>query len=80
MLECTLKERYLLRAKLCHQAEKLIEEVKLEAMTKWMEAQGDEWNGWDHLFPVSAVVTQEDWLVRLKVPLSSNVFRTALRE
>ena len=29
MLECTLNERYLLRAKLCHQTEKLIEDVKL---------------------------------------------------
>jgi len=80
MLECTLKERYLLRAKLCREAEQLIEDVKLEAMTKWMEAQGDEWNGWDHLYPVTAEVTQEDRLVRVKVPLSSNVFRIALKE
>ena len=29
MLECTLNERYLLRAKLCHQTEKLIEDVNL---------------------------------------------------
>ena len=51
MLECTLKERHLLRAKLCREAEQLIEDVEKEAMTKWMEAQGDEWNGWDHLYP-----------------------------
>ena len=49
-------------------------------MTKWMEAQGDEWNGWDHLYPVSAEVTQEDRLVRLRVPLSSSAFLIALRE
>ena len=79
MLECSLKERYLLRAKLCREAEQLIEEVEKEAMTKWMEAQGNEWNGWDHLYPVSAEVTQEDRLVRVKVPLSSNVFRIALK-
>ena len=67
-----------MRAKLCHQAEKLIEDVKLEAMTKWIEAQGDEWNGWDHLYPVSAEVTQEDQLVHLRVPLSSSAFQIAL--
>lgn len=79
MLEYTLKERYLLRAKLCREAEQLVEEVEKEAMTKWMEAQG-EWNGWDHLYPVTAEATREDRLVRLKVPLSSNVFRIALKE
>ena len=79
MLEYTLKERYLLRAKLCREAEQLIEEVEKEAMTKWMEAQG-EWNGWDHLYPVTFEASREDRLVRLKVPLSSNVFRIALKE
>ena len=80
MLECTLKERHLLRAKLCREAEQLIEDVEKEAMTKWMEAQGDEWNGWDHLYPVTAEVKQGEALVRVKVPLSSNVFRIALKE
>ena len=79
MLECTLKERRLLRAKLCREAEQLVEEVEEEAMTKWMEAQG-EWNGWDHIYPVTAEATRDDRLVRLKVPLSSNVFRIALKE
>jgi hypothetical protein len=79
MLTCTLKERHVLRAKLCREAEQLIEEVKKVAMTKWMEAQG-EWNGWDHLYPVTAEVNRGDSLVRLKVPLSSNVFRIALKE
>jgi hypothetical protein len=77
MLTCTLKERHVLRAKLCREAEQLIEEVKKVAMTKWMEAQG---NGWDHLYPVTAEVNRGDSLVRLKVPLSSNVFRIALKE
>jgi hypothetical protein len=79
MLACTLKERHVLRAKLCREAEQLIEEVEKFAMTKWMEAQG-EWNGWDHLYPVTAEVKRGDNLVRLKVPLSSNVFRIALKE
>ena len=80
MLECTLKERHLLRAKLCREAEQLIEDVEKEAMTKWMEAHGDEWNGWDHLYPVTAEVQQGEALVRVRVPLSSNVFRIALKE
>jgi hypothetical protein len=41
MLRCTLKGRYLLRAKLCKGAEALIEDVKSESMTKWMEAGTD---------------------------------------
>lgn len=80
MLECTLKERHLLRAQLCRDAEQLIEDVEKEAMTKWMEAQGDEWNGWDHLYPVTAEVQQGQELVRSDVPLSSSVFRIALKE
>ena len=80
MLECTLKERHLLRAKLCREAEQLIEDVEKEAMTKWMEAQGDEWNGWDHLYPVTAQVKQGEEFIRVKVPLSSNVFRIALKQ
>ena len=44
-----------------------------------MAAQG-EWNGRDHLYPVTAEATRDDWLVRLKVPLSSNVFQIALEE
>ena len=66
MLECTLKERHLLRAKLCREAEQLIEDVEKEAMTKWMEAQGDEWNGWDHLYPVTAEVKQAKSLFESK--------------
>ena len=52
MLECTLKERYLLLAKPGHWAEQLVEEVEKEELTKWMEAQV-EWNGRDHLYPVT---------------------------
>ena len=49
MLECTLKERHLLRAKLCREAEQLIEDVEKEAMTKWMEPK--ETNGTDGITP-----------------------------
>ena len=79
MLGCTLKERHLLRAKLCKEAEELREEVEREAMTKWMEAQGDGWNGWDHLYPVTAEVKQGDNLTRVSVPLSAAVYRTAMK-
>ena len=80
MLECSLKERHLLRAKLCREAEQLIEDVEKEAMTKWIEAQEDEWNGWDHLYPVTAEVKRGKEFILVKVQLSSNVIRIALKE
>ena len=30
--------------------------VEKEDITEWTEAQGEQWNGWDHLYPVYAVV------------------------
>jgi len=74
MLRYTMIERYLLRAKLCKEAEELIEDVKSESVTKWMEAQGDGWNGWDHLYPVTTEVLQGDF-----VPLSAIVYRMAMK-
>jgi hypothetical protein len=44
MLDSTLEERQSYCAKLCEEAEKLSNEVEKEAMTKWMEAQGNSWN------------------------------------
>ena len=41
---------------------------------------GDEWNGWDHLYHVIAEVKRREEFIRVKVPLSSNVFRIALKE
>ena len=79
MLRCTLKERYLLRAKLCKEAEELIEDVKSESVTKWMEAQGDGWNGWDHLYPVTAEVRRGNNTSRVIVPLSAIVYRMAMK-
>ena len=54
--------------------------TKGQMKTKWMEAQGDEWNGWDHLYPVTAEVKRGEEFIRVKVPLSSNVFRIALKQ
>ena len=65
MLKCTLSERHLLRAKLCRDAEKLLEDVEKDATTKWMEAQGEAWNGWDHLYRVTAEVQQGEDLRRV---------------
>jgi hypothetical protein len=70
----------LLRAKLFREAEKLLEDVEREATTKWMEAQGEGWNGWDHLYRVTAEVQQGDDLLRVLVPISSVTFRIAMKQ
>jgi hypothetical protein len=80
MLKCTLSERHLLRAKLCREAEKMLEDVEKEATAKWMEAQGEGWNGWDHLYRVTAEVQQGDNLIRVSVPISSTTFRIAMKQ
>ena len=80
MLKCTLSERHLVRAKLCREAEKLLEDVERDATTKWMESQGEGWNGWDHLYRVTAEVQQGDDLIRVSVPISSTTFRIAMKQ
>jgi hypothetical protein len=80
MLKCTLSERHLVRAKLCREAEKLLEDVERDATTKWMEAQGEGWNGWDHLYRVTAEVQQGNDLIRVSVPISSTTFRIAMKQ
>lgn len=79
MLDYTLAERESLGAKLCSEAEKLNEEVETEAMTKWMESQGTNWNRWDHLYKVTAYIKIGEELRRIRVPLSTCVFRTAMK-
>ena len=80
MLEYTLAERESLGVKLCNEAEKLNDEVETEAMTKWMESQGTTWNRWDHLYKVTANVKIGEALTRIKIPLSTCVFRTAMKK
>jgi hypothetical protein len=72
MLDSTLEERQSYGAKLCEEAEKLSNEVEKEAMTEWMEAQGNSWNRWDHFYTVTANVKKQGSkeLERIKVPLS----------
>lgn len=82
MLDSTLKKRESLGKKLRRRAEELIEEVEKEAMSKWIEAQGTQeqaWNRWDHLFRVTAIVKRGEDLINRNIPLSTVVFRTALR-
>ncbi len=64
ILKCTLSERHLVRAKLCREAEKLLEDLERDATTKWMESQGEGLNGWDHLYRVTAEVHQGNDLIR----------------
>jgi hypothetical protein len=82
MLKCTLSERNLLRAKLWKEAEKMLKDVELEkeATIKWMEAQGESWNGWDHLYRVTADVQQGKNLKRVSVPISSTTFRIVMKQ
>ena len=80
MLDYTLTERESLGAKLCSEAEKLSDEVETEAMTKWMESQGTTWNRWDHLYKVKANAKVDGQLTRIDIPLSSCVFRTAMKK
>ena len=79
MLNDTIMERHLLRAKLCQEAESLLLEVQKEAITRWMDAQG-QWNAWDHLYRVTAEVQQGENLIRVAIPISANVFRIAMRQ
>jgi hypothetical protein len=80
MLQCTLSERYLLRAKLFREAEKRVEEVETEALTKWMEAQDDGWNGWDNIYKVMIRVRRDGENVTAPIPLSATVFRFAMKD
>ena len=82
MLDYTLKKRESIGKRLRRRAEELIEEIEKEAMSKWMAAQGTQeqaWNRWDHLFRVTVIVKRDGTHIRRAIPLSSVVFRTALR-
>jgi hypothetical protein len=82
MLNSTLRKRESLGKKLRQRAEDLIEEVEKKAMSKWIEAQGTQeqaWNRWEHLFRVTAIVKRGEDLINRNIPLSTVVFRTALR-
>ena len=45
-----------------------------------MESQGEGWNGWDHLYRVTAEVQQGNDLIRVPVPISSTTFRIAMKQ
>ena len=49
-------------------------------MTKWMDSQGTTWNQWDHLYKVKANAKVDGQLKRIDIPLSSCVFRTAMKK
>jgi hypothetical protein len=81
LLDLTIEARVNTDAKLRQEADKLIEDVRISAMQKWMEAQHvgaleANYNRWDHVFPVYAVRDG----TKLPVPLSAVIFRTAMKE
>ena len=78
MLGYTWTERESPCEKLCSEAEELNDEVETEAMT--MESQGTTWNRWDHLYKVKANAKVDGQLTRIDIPLSSCVFRTAMKK
>ena len=45
-----------------------------------MESQGTTWNRWDHLYKVKANAKVDGQLTRIDIPLSSCVFRTAMKK
>ena len=79
MLERTLRERYILRAKLYQEAGELQNVVELEARTKWIEAQGERWNAWDQLYPVSIQIEQDGNVESIRIPLSASIFSIAMQ-
>jgi hypothetical protein len=62
------------------EAEKMLDDVEKEATTKWMEAQGEAWNGWDHLYRVTAEVQLGENLGRVSIPISSTTFHIAMKQ
>jgi hypothetical protein len=82
MLTCTQSERHLLLVTLCREAEKLLKDVEMKATTKRMEAQGEGWNGWVHLYRVTAKVQLErgDDLMRVSFLLSSTTYHIAMKQ
>lgn len=89
LLDSILGERIKFRNKLCVEAEKMVEELRLGAMQIWMDSQGN-WNAGDHLYPVkgffrrargeaSAVGAAEEPILS-QIPLSTVVFRAAMQQ
>ena len=77
LLDLTIAVRENIDAKLRREAETVLEDIRQAAMQKWMDAQQVEtqtnYNRWDHVFPVFD-------RRRNLVPLSSVIYRTALKE
>ena len=44
------------------------------------ETNGTDGNSWNHLYPVITEIRRGEEFIRVKVPLSSNVFHIALKE
>ena len=77
LLDLTIAARENMDAKLRREAETVMVDIRQAAMQKWMDAQqvGSQtnYNRWDHVFPVFDSR-------RNPVPLSSVIFRTAMKE
>ena len=80
MLDRTLQERYILRLKLYKEAEALSDVVELEARTKWIDAQGDLWNTWDHVYPVQLMGRQDGRIEHVAIPLSASIYQIAMKK
>jgi hypothetical protein len=77
LLDLTIAARENMDAKLRREAETVMVDIRQAAMQKWMDVQqvGSQtnYNRWDHVFPVFDSR-------RNPVPLSSVIFRTAMKE
>jgi len=74
MLTRTRDERNKIRSKLCNIASNLTKDLMEEAATKWMDAQGNDWNAWDLLYRVEKIGIERGRRVKQWMRLSSAVF------
>ena len=81
MVDATIQEREKIDAKLRREAVELVDVVRESAMKKWMDAQRSmdcTFNRWDLIFPV--VIWNSTTNARQAIPISSVIFRTAMKE
>ena len=78
MLQELLDKRLQMRNNLARSVEPLKDELQKFAVEKWLEAQANDWNAWDRLYPSFGLVKQKDKRYKFKIPISTVIFRTAL--
>jgi len=78
MLQEFLDKRLQMRNNLVRSVEPLKDELQNFAVEKWLEAQANDWNAWDQLYPSVGIVKQKDKKYKFSIPISTVIFRAAL--